>query len=118
MHELALGRAILQTALAHAGGRRVRRVRVSVGALRQASPASLSFYFELLARGTACEQAVLEARPQPARLRCPCGTEWEPSEPSFLCPACGGAGAEIVSGEQLMVEEIEVEEVAGCTARR
>jgi len=117
MHELALARAILDTALAHAGGGRVRRVDVTVGALRQVVPDSLAFNFELLARGTPCEGAHLAQRLTPARLRCECGHEWELQEPSFRCPRCDAAGALVLGGDELRVESIEVEEEL-CTARR
>jgi hydrogenase nickel incorporation protein HypA/HybF len=118
MHELAIGRAVLRTALDHADGRRVRRIAVSVGALRQVAPASLAFYLEVLARGTACEGAELELRSLPPRMRCGCGQEWEPQEPSFRCPVCASPEAAILTGEELAVEEIEVEEVERCTGRR
>ncbi|HYB22856.1 MAG TPA: hydrogenase maturation nickel metallochaperone HypA [Solirubrobacteraceae bacterium] len=117
MHELALARGILDAALAHADGRRVRRVEVTVGALRQVVGDSLAFHFEILARGTPCEGAQLAQRPQPARLRCACGEEWELTEPSFRCGRCGGARVSVIAGEELRVEAIEVEEEP-CTARR
>lgn len=117
MHELALARAILDTAVERADGRRVASVQVSVGALRQVVPSSLAFNFEILARGGVCEDAVLEQRLEPARLRCACGAEWELAELSFDCPRCGGAETEITRGEELTIESIEVEEEP-CTARR
>ena len=117
MHELALARAILATALERAEGRRVVSVEVSVGALRQVVPSSLAFGFEVLARGTGCEGATLEQRLQPARLRCVCGAQWELVELSLLCPRCGGGRTHVMSGEQLRVETIEVEEEP-CTAPR
>jgi len=117
MHELALARAIIDAALAHAGEGRVRRVDVTVGALRQVVPDSLAFNFELLARGTPCEGARLAQRVTPARLRCECGHEWELDEPSFRCPRCGSGSARVMGGDELRVESIEVEEDL-CTARR
>lgn len=110
MHELSLARALHEAALAHAGGRRVRRVDVTVGALRQAAPHSLAFYFEILARGTQCEGAELVQRVTPARLRCACGNEWELAQPSFRCPRCGGGDTRVTAGEELRLESIEVEE--------
>jgi hydrogenase nickel incorporation protein HypA/HybF len=127
MHELALSRAIVDAALRHAEGHRVDAVHVKVGSLRQAVPESLLFYFELVARETACEDARLELEPVAALLRCvECGREWDPappplavhgelpgdglpSLPRFGCPACGGAG-EVVAGGELEVEWIEVDE--------
>ncbi|HMD51249.1 MAG TPA: hydrogenase maturation nickel metallochaperone HypA [Solirubrobacteraceae bacterium] len=117
MHELSIGREILETAVHHAEGRPVLLVSVTIGALRQVVPDSLQFNFAILARGTVCEGARLQARLVPARLRCECGHEWELHELSFLCPRCGGGRTSVLDGEQLSVESIEVEE-APCTARR
>ena len=117
MHELALSRAILENAREHAQGRRVRRISVSVGALRQVVGDSLLFHFEILAQGTVCDGAQLALRPVPARLRCACGEQWELTEPMFRCPRCGGAEVSVLDGEQLCVDSIEVEDVP-CTAPR
>ena len=117
MHELALARAILATAAERAEGGRVVTVEVSVGALRQVVPDTLAFNFEVLARGSACDGATLEQRLVPARLRCQCGAEWELDEPSFLCPVCEGGCTEVIRGQELRVESIEIEEEP-CTAQR
>ena len=117
MHELAISRAILDIATRHAEGRPVVLVSVTVGALRQVVPESLAFHFQIAARGTLCEGAELEPRLVAARLRCECGREWQLEEPCFRCPGCGGAEVSVLDGEQLSVEEIELEELP-CTARR
>jgi hydrogenase nickel incorporation protein HypA/HybF len=117
MHELSISRAILDTATRHAGGRRVVLVSVTIGALRQVVPESLTFYFQIVSRGTVCEGAPLRPRLVPARLRCACGQEWELEEPSFRCPRCGGGQVTVLDGDQLSVESIEVEEEeVPCTA--
>jgi hydrogenase nickel incorporation protein HypA/HybF len=115
MHELALARAVLRAAVSHSGGRRVRRVELTVGGLRQVVPSSLAFHFEILARGTACEGATLSQRLSPAWLGCVCGEEWELTEPVFRCPRCGRADVRVLRGEELLVDSIEVEQ---CTAAR
>jgi hydrogenase nickel incorporation protein HypA/HybF len=117
MHELAISRAILDTAVDRAQGRRVTRVSVTIGALRQVVPDSLEFYFEIVSRGTLCEGASLRPRPLPARLRCACGEQWELADVSFRCPRCAGAQVTVLSGDELLVDSIEVEEVP-CTAPR
>lgn len=109
MHELALSRAIVEAACAHAEGRRVRSVAVSVGALRQVVPDSLEFNFSLVSAGTLCDGAELAMTHVPARLSCPCGNSWILKEPIFLCPRCGGGRAAVVDGDQLSVDYIEVE---------
>jgi len=35
--------------------------------------------------------------------------EFEPDERNWVCPACGATGGEIVAGQELSVESIEVE---------
>ncbi len=117
MHELSISRSILDAAVAHAGGRRVRRIDMTIGALRQVVPGSLAFYFEIVSRGTACEGARLQTRLASARLRCACGEEWELQEPSFRCPRCAGGEVTVLGGEELTVDSIEVEEET-CTAAR
>jgi Zn finger protein HypA/HybF involved in hydrogenase expression len=45
MHELSVATAVLNTAVKHARGRRVKLVAVHAGALRQVVPESLRFYW-------------------------------------------------------------------------
>jgi hydrogenase nickel incorporation protein HypA/HybF len=129
LHELALSRAVVETALRHAAGRPVRVVRVRVGALRQVVPESLRFNFGIVIRDTCCEGARLELEPIAARLRCAqCRREWDPAPPpasdtselvsqlSFRCPGCGGSDSDVIAGDELEVESIDVEEER-CTAR-
>ena len=114
MHELSVSSAVVDTALRHAAGRRVTVVTVRIGHLRQVVPDSLAFYFELVTRETLCEGARLEQVLVPARLRCgDCAREWDPEDALFRC-TCGGRG-EVLAGNELEVESIEVEEAA-CTA--
>jgi hydrogenase nickel incorporation protein HypA/HybF len=118
MHELSISTAVVDTVVAHAAGRRVRLVTMTVGAFRQVMPDSLGFYFGIVARGTVCEGARLEQVLVPLRLGCKdCGNEWEPELPAFRCPGCEGAEVELLRGDELEVESIEVEEEA-CTAPR
>jgi hydrogenase nickel incorporation protein HypA/HybF len=113
VHELSLASAIVDTVERHAGGRPVTVITMRVGMLRQVVPESLELYVELVGRGTVCEGARLELEVVAARLAC-CGAEWEP--PSFRCPSCGGGGT-VVSGDEFLVESIQVEEAEACIAR-
>ena len=115
MHELSISQAVLDTVLKHAAGRRVTRVDMTVGAMRQVVPDSLAFYFEIVSRDTACDGAALHIAEQPGVVRCTrCDEQWELDLPAFRCMRCGGT-VEIVSGNELEVESIEVEEDA-CIA--
>jgi hydrogenase nickel incorporation protein HypA/HybF len=121
MHELSISSAVVDTVVAHAAGRKVGVVTMTVGAFRQVVPDSLDFYFEIVSRGTVCEGAHLEQVLVPLRLGCKhCEEEWEPELPVFRCPGCGGSEVELLRGNELEVESIEVEEeeASPCTARR
>jgi hydrogenase nickel incorporation protein HypA/HybF len=109
---------VVNTVVKHAAGRRVSVVSLRVGQLRQVVPETLELYFELVARDTVCEGAKLELEPVEARLCCSsCRHGWTIEIPAFRCPACGGADVSAISGEELEVQSIEVEEEA-CTVRR
>jgi len=117
MHELSVASAVLDTATKHARGRPVTAVGLRVGRMRQVVPGSLRFYFEIVARDTVCEHARLELSEIEARLSCSaCGHEWEPPFPAFRCPDCASGEVTLLSGEELEVEYIEVEEPQAVTA--
>ena len=123
MHELAIAQAIIAAAERHAQGRPVSVVRVRVGRLRQVVPEYLSFYFEVASKETSCEGAVLEWERVASLLRCSaCGAEWDPAPPPaheqeqlivrFRCPQCESADHRVMSGDELVVESIDVTEPA------
>lgn len=117
MHELSISSAIVDTAVRHAAGRTITRVDVRIGRLRQVVPASLTFCFGLVSKGTACDGAQLAYEIVPARLACrDCGHAWEIDVPAFRCPECESAEVDVTSGEELEVESIEVEESEECIA--
>ncbi len=111
MHELSLAASVLEIALRHAAGRRVIRVELEVGALRQAVPSALAFSFEMVALGTPAEGAVLDIQAIPAQGACRgCGAISELHAFPLQCPSCGTFDLEIVAGEELLVASLEVEE--------
>jgi hydrogenase nickel incorporation protein HypA/HybF len=124
VHELSVATAIIDTAVAHAGGRPVEVVSVRVGKLRQVVPSQLEFLFGAAARDTLCAGATLEVDYVDAELECTgCSHRWDPRPnaehdgsagwmalPRFRCPECGSAAARTLAGGELEVEAIEVVE--------
>jgi hydrogenase nickel incorporation protein HypA/HybF len=111
MHELAIASSVVEIACRHAGDRRVARVELRVGHLRQVVPDALTFSFELVAQGTVVEGADLVIQSVPAVGACRgCGTYTELRAFPLQCAACGGFELDIVAGEELDVESLEVEE--------
>ena len=111
MHELSIAQAVLDVVLRHAAGRRVTRVDLQVGHLRQIVPSSLIFSFELIATSTSAEGAelVLESIPAVGSCRA-CGAESVLHEFPLQCSSCGGLDLTIVAGEELIVESLSLEE--------
>ncbi len=111
MHELAIAEAVVDVALRHARARAVHRVELKVGHLRQVVPSSLQFAFELLSSGTSLDGAELVIEEVPARGRCrACATETTMTEFPLQCSRCGGLDLELLAGEELLVEALELEE--------
>ncbi len=111
MHELSIANAVLTTTLKHAEDRPVELVAVRAGKLRQVVPGSLRFYWEVVTRETVCEGARLEIEEIEARARCgDCAAEWQPLVAGFRCPGCASARVEVIAGEELEIEYLELKE--------
>ncbi len=109
MHEFSITDSMLKQVLALAeqhSARKVTSIRLIVGQEAGVVPDCVRFYFDTMKQGTAAEEAVLEFRTEPLRLRCPkCGAEFEGIEDMCRC----NAGAEIISGREIVIESIEVD---------
>src|SRR5689334_22405966 len=110
MHEMALAEGILAVVLDAADGEPVRRVRLRVGALQRVVPESLGMCFQLLAEDTVAAVARLELQDVPARLRClRCDDESAFDAPPFVCRECGSWEIEMLAGEELLVDGVELD---------
>ena len=117
MHELSIAGALVEIAERHARGRRVLKVEVKVGHLRQVVPSALEFAFELVAKGTTLEGAELEMSVVPAAGTCRgCGADTPLPDFPLHCESCGGFDVEITRGEELLVDSLELEDKALMTS--
>jgi hydrogenase nickel incorporation protein HypA/HybF len=117
MHELSIAEALVDVGVRHAKGRRVTAVEVKIGHLRQVVPSALEFAFELVAQGTPLEGAQLEMVDVPAAGTCRgCGAKTPLPGFPFHCVTCGGFDVEVTSGEELLVQSLELEEQALATS--
>ena len=112
MHELAIAESVVHIASRHASGRQVTKVYLKVGHLRQVVPSALAFSFELVAQGTPVEGAELALEEIPVTGKCRgCGAESRLTEFPLQCVACGAFDLEVLQGEELYVESLELEEL-------
>ena len=112
MHELTLATSLVDLACGHAaehGARRIARITIRLGVLCGIAR-SLYFCFKPAARGTACEEAVLEIIEVPLRVHCHhCNGEKSPrARYNFRCPDCGHPTPEVVTGREMELVSIEI----------
>ena len=116
MHELSFATEILERVQQEARNFpacKVTRVRLGAGELLCIDNASLTFCLEAIAAGTVMENARIEIAELPLELECArCGRTPVATALDSRCPGCGQAG-EFVSGKDLVIEEIEINEPDG-----
>ena len=92
------------------GWKKVRRVIARVGGLRSVNPELMSFIFAGLTKDTPAEGAILSVMMLPVTLRCySCGRIGIREDKDFTCPTCGSSDVKLLSGLELGIEAIEVD---------
>ncbi len=113
VHELAIAENLLgilvEEARSH-GIVRIKKVKLQIGELAAVVPESLAFCFELVSRDTIAEGSEIEIENVGLTAHCrKCDKSFAVEEQVFLCPGCGGADIELISGRELCVSSIEGE---------
>ena len=116
MHELSIAQSIIEIAEVKAreeNSRRIQVIKIRLGEFTTVVREALEFAFEVARRETLAENARLEIESVPMIVRCvTCGSVTDPvREVCLICPQCG-LPLEVVSGEELQVEYIELESEA------
>ncbi len=113
MHELSLCRSLLtllQQQAEEQGFSRVHCIWLEVGPLAAVVPAAMELAFSACSQGTLAEGAELHLLQPEAQGRCRnCGAVSTMSSRIDLCPECGAEHMLLISGDSLMVKELEVE---------
>ncbi len=113
MHELSIAENILEIVnenLPASGGGRVKYVKVRIGDMAGVVPDSLDFCFTAITKGTQLEHAKLKIEKTGIAAHCNvCGRDSRVEGLVFRCPLCDSSDVRIISGNELQVVEIEVE---------
>jgi hydrogenase nickel incorporation protein HypA/HybF len=111
MHEMSITQGIIDLCLEHAGGCRIRSLDVEIGQLSSVVPEAIEFCFEACSQSTLLEGANLNIVRIPGMGLCQeCQQEMLLKERYDSCHFCGSNRVVIISGEELRVREIEVED--------
>jgi hydrogenase nickel incorporation protein HypA/HybF len=113
MHELALTRSLVEIVLDEArrrGFHKVLVVRVRLGVLSHVSPEALAFCFDATTQGTCAEGARLDIVLRPAQAWCvDCGETVAVVDRIHPCIKCGGYNLSQLAGDELRIQDLEVE---------
>jgi hydrogenase nickel incorporation protein HypA/HybF len=111
MHELGITQNIVAIVAEHAKGKKVQRVLLEIGQLSAIMPDAVRFCFDICTRNTVLAGAILEIKEIPGLGRCrQCGAEIPLEKPFGICK-CGSTQLDLISGEELKIKEIEIEEL-------
>jgi hydrogenase nickel incorporation protein HypA/HybF len=118
MHEAGIAASILEIAEQEARrrpGAGVRVIKLRLGEMTGVDRSALDFAFECLRVGTLAEYAELEVERVPLSGVCDCGWTGVPQQTYCLaCPQCQ-MPVTVLSGREMQVEYIEVDDVP-CAA--
>jgi hydrogenase nickel incorporation protein HypA/HybF len=120
MHEVGIANSILEAARAemalHTTARPIR-ITVRIGELAAVDPEALRFCFDALKRDTELAMLELTIEVCPRKHRCPaCGAESIVAGYDFRCSLCGEEKTEFISGDQLELVSMEMEEYESSAA--
>ncbi len=109
MHELSITQSILEQALTEAEkhkAKKINKIKLQIGAGTAIAADCVQFYFNTIKADTIAKNSVLDIEMVPVKLRCPkCKKEYKDLE--IICDC--KKGVEIVSGQEMIVEYIDVE---------
>ncbi|HOO55895.1 MAG TPA: hydrogenase maturation nickel metallochaperone HypA [bacterium] len=115
MHELSITQEmvnVIEEARRSAGeGAAVLKVKIKIGALTGIVAECVEKYYEILTEDTLLSGAALEFTKVPVKIRCgDCDSMHEIDEAVFICDKCGSTNTEVITGQELFIESIEVSE--------
>lgn len=112
MHELSIAEEIISIVrryLPKENKTNVKTIRVKIGKLSNILPESLLFCFNASIEGTELMDAKLEMKSIPVTIHCSgCGKTLELEDYSSTCLTCGSSNIKVLSGDELQLEEIEL----------
>jgi hydrogenase nickel incorporation protein HypA/HybF len=113
MHELSVTQSILEIALRHAekaGAKKILQLNLTIGQLSSIVDDSVQFYWDIVSEDTIAKGAKLNFKRIPAVLQClECNHRYAPTDEELACPTCNSTQIKVVSGQEFLLESIDVE---------
>ncbi len=112
MHEFSIVSSLLDLVEADArrhNAKAATKVVVRIGEMSGVVAELLAEAFHVCKRGTLADQAELVVEKQEVLIRCHCGYQGTISQRRFICPLCGVADVEVTAGEEMILQQLELE---------
>ncbi len=113
MHEMNIVSNILKIALSTAEENNltvIKKIRIKVGDQHHLSPDLMEYAFTFFKKNTAASGASLEIEKVPLTMEClECHTVFTVEEGIYLCPECESVRVKMITGRELIIENIEGE---------
>ena len=113
MHELSVAQALVEQVealIASNQAHRATRIVLQIGPLAGVVPELLATAIPMAAAGSRMEGAQVAFHDAPVRVRClTCHAESTAAINKLLCAACGDWHTQVVSGDELLLESVELE---------
>lgn len=114
MHEMSIAQNIVDIVREHVPPNRealVRSIKMKVGEFSGVVKESLEFCFTSLTYDTTLRQATLEIENVPIKASCNSCKQTSALEYGiFICPLCGSNDVKLLSGTELQIDTIEIDE--------
>ncbi len=114
MHELSIAQEIIEILkeyLPSDNAVAVKSIKISIGKLSNICVDSLRFCYKLLTENTFLKNSELFIQMVPVRIKCKnCDTVYEVNGEFFYCINCGSSNTEFLTGYELNIDEIEIED--------
>jgi len=115
MHELSIAEALIDqvNSIALHEGSSIVNVTVVIGALAGVDAEALDQAFKIAIEDTRLKKTSLTIENAPARVMCnSCKKESNPVFPFFACQHCNSTDFEIISGRDLILKSVDVDQPA------
>ncbi len=113
MHELSVTEAILNLALKHAEDETASRITdlyLVIGDLSSVVDDSVQFYWNIIAKDTIAENAILHFKRIHPEIQCrECQLKYTPQNEDISCPRCGSIRVDVIKGKEFYLDAIDIE---------
>jgi hydrogenase nickel incorporation protein HypA/HybF len=110
MHELSIARDICRIAAEEARGKPLRVMKITVGGLAGVSADALDFCVTEVAADMGLGRPAVEIKALDPDFLCSCGAKYSVANAIEGCPSCGAYARKALSGLDVILTEIEVED--------